>query len=165
MEFTQTGRLLSVTSPLGTDALLLESFTGAESLSQLFELRLSLLSEMESAVPSDIVGKDVAIVINGDSGPLRVFIEPRAALHTRATEQEGVPPLLAGPLAKGRGAAGGGADEERERACRLHRTPRSTPSGPRLVPLEFLFPRTSRPRGSLSVSVTSARLETARTSS
>lgn len=73
MGFTQTGRLLSVTTPLGTDALLLESFTGSESLSQLFEFRLSLLSEMSSVDPAEIVGKDVAIMVNGDDGPQRTF--------------------------------------------------------------------------------------------
>ena len=57
--YTQAHRTLSVTSPLGPDVLLLEGFTGTESISRLFRYRLDLASEHDAIRPEDIIGKDV----------------------------------------------------------------------------------------------------------
>ncbi len=42
--YTQTGRLLTFTSPLGADVLLAESLRGAEGISQLFDYEIELLA-------------------------------------------------------------------------------------------------------------------------
>jgi type VI secretion system secreted protein VgrG len=57
--YTQEKRLLAVTTPLGKDVLLLQSFTGQEELSRLFRYELTLLSEKEAIAAKDIVGKEV----------------------------------------------------------------------------------------------------------
>jgi type VI secretion system secreted protein VgrG len=57
--FSQNNRLLSMTSPLGADVLLLTAFNGNESLSRLFNYRLEMLSENDDIAPSEIVGKSV----------------------------------------------------------------------------------------------------------
>jgi type VI secretion system secreted protein VgrG len=49
-------RLLSVTSPLGDNVLLLTGFTGREEMSRLFRYQLDLLSERLTIDPADIVG-------------------------------------------------------------------------------------------------------------
>ena len=45
MSYTQTDRIISISTPLGNDALLLRAFTGYEAISQLFRFDLDLLSE------------------------------------------------------------------------------------------------------------------------
>ena len=61
MAFTQEKRLIAIDSPLGKDALLLQSFSGQEGLSQLFLFSADLLSEHHSISFKDIVGKRVTI--------------------------------------------------------------------------------------------------------
>ena len=43
--YTQAGRALSLHTPLGDDALLLETCTGVESISELFRFQLDMLAE------------------------------------------------------------------------------------------------------------------------
>jgi type VI secretion system secreted protein VgrG len=69
--FTQTDRLLSVTTPLGANVLLLTAFTGREAMSQLFSYQLELFSEQNNIDPTQIVGKGVTWCIQ------RVREEPR----------------------------------------------------------------------------------------
>ncbi len=57
---TQAERTLSLTTPLGTDVLLLMGFSGTESLSRLFSYRLDLASANDSIAAKDIVGKPVS---------------------------------------------------------------------------------------------------------
>jgi type VI secretion system secreted protein VgrG len=57
--YTQAGRLLSATTPLGKDVLLLTAFSGEEELSRLFRYDLEFLSENDSIKAKDIVGKPV----------------------------------------------------------------------------------------------------------
>ncbi|HMF36073.1 MAG TPA: contractile injection system protein, VgrG/Pvc8 family [Isosphaeraceae bacterium] len=57
--YTQAERTLSVTSPLGPDVLLLQGFSGTESISRLFSYQLELASENDEITPQDIVGKNV----------------------------------------------------------------------------------------------------------
>jgi type VI secretion system secreted protein VgrG len=71
----QGERLLSLTTPLGEDVLLLEGFSGSESLSRLFTYQLDLLSEDEGIKPADIVGKNITwhVDYQGPSGKPRYF--------------------------------------------------------------------------------------------
>ena len=46
--YSQAGRPISITTPLGTDALLLDSFSGYEAISAPFRFRLELLTESAS---------------------------------------------------------------------------------------------------------------------
>ena len=61
--YTQQDRLLSITTPLGEDVLLLHSLTGHEGISQLFNFKLDLLSENDSIKFEDIVGQKVTASI------------------------------------------------------------------------------------------------------
>ncbi len=61
MTAVQTGRRFSVATSLGDDKLLLDSLSGSEALSQLFQFDVNLLSE-DSAIDFDaVVGKPLAI--------------------------------------------------------------------------------------------------------
>ncbi|MCP4429869.1 MAG: type VI secretion system tip protein VgrG, partial [Gammaproteobacteria bacterium] len=64
MGLTQDNRLLSISSPLGKDELLLASFEGTESLSGLFEYQIEVLSKNHSISPQDIIAKSVTVTIN-----------------------------------------------------------------------------------------------------
>ncbi len=70
MPYTQANRLISLSTPLGDDKLLLAGFTGHEAVSRLFNFQLELLA---GAVPIDfaqIIGKNVTIsVIQADNTP------------------------------------------------------------------------------------------------
>ncbi len=61
MSYTQTDRIISISTPLGNDALLLRAFTGYEAISQLFRFDLDLLSEKPSISFDSIVGKPVTL--------------------------------------------------------------------------------------------------------
>ncbi len=56
----QQSRLLTLTTPLGEDVLLLTGFTGQEAISRLFSYQLEMVSEEEDIKPQDIVGKNVS---------------------------------------------------------------------------------------------------------
>jgi type VI secretion system secreted protein VgrG len=82
MPYTQDGRLISLTTPLGTDKLLLAGFSGHEAISRLFSFHLDLLSEAldpsthQPAPPiafSDIIGKTVTISITQSDNTPRYF--------------------------------------------------------------------------------------------
>jgi len=63
MPYTQEHRLITITTPLGDDVLLLKSFNGLEAISQLFHFSAELLSENHSIAFTDIVGKKVTLNI------------------------------------------------------------------------------------------------------
>lgn len=69
--FTQEGRLITIDTPLGTDVLLLQSLSGAESISRLFRFNLMMLSEHPAIAFSDIVGQRVTISIRKPGGKIR----------------------------------------------------------------------------------------------
>jgi type VI secretion system secreted protein VgrG len=71
--FTQERRLLSVSSPLGEDVLLLTGFTGKEEISRLFKFQLELLSENETIAPGDVVGKPLTWAVNHVDDEPRCF--------------------------------------------------------------------------------------------
>ena len=64
-EFKEADRFLYVTSPLGEDVLLLDSFTGAEGMSQLFSFQLELYSEKNNVKFEDILGKKISFGVKG----------------------------------------------------------------------------------------------------
>lgn len=69
---TQATRFLSLTTPLGDSALLLERFTGHETLSSLFEYRLDLLSEDAAIAFNAMVGKTATIHLETEDGPRHI---------------------------------------------------------------------------------------------
>ena len=101
-QFTQAPRLLSVTTPLGEDVLLLRAFHGQEEIARLFHYELEFLSERDDIAPKDLVGQGVRWCVQhmpGDRpryfhGIVRRFaaldVDARGRRHYRA---EVVPPL------------------------------------------------------------------------
>jgi len=66
-EYSDSRRLLKLTTPLGPDKLLVLGFTGEERLSGPFELDLDLLALKSTAVaPLSLVGKGATLAINAD---------------------------------------------------------------------------------------------------
>jgi type VI secretion system secreted protein VgrG len=68
MPYSQQERLISIDTPLGKDVLLLQGFSGVESLSRPFKFTLTLLSEESSIAFSSLVGKRVKITVKGPRG-------------------------------------------------------------------------------------------------
>ncbi len=54
--FKQTNNILSVTTPLGTDVLLLDSLQGTEGISQLFKFQLTMRATSATLDPTKIGG-------------------------------------------------------------------------------------------------------------
>ncbi len=73
MAFTQEKRLLAIETPLGKDALLLQSFSGHEAISQLFRFSADLLSENHSISFKDIVGRQVTLQIHSTGDDKRYW--------------------------------------------------------------------------------------------
>jgi type VI secretion system secreted protein VgrG len=72
--YTQANRPLSVTTPLGKDALLLVRFEGQEALSQLFHFHLELLAPKQNPVGFDkVVGQPIGVRLAGPGGGSRFF--------------------------------------------------------------------------------------------
>ncbi len=64
MAVTQADRTVEITTPLGTDVLVLRSMSGTERVGQLFEYQLELLSERDDIAIADILGQNVTIRLN-----------------------------------------------------------------------------------------------------
>lgn len=73
MPMSQSGCLLSITSPFGTDELLLEGFGGSEAISAPFRFDLRMRSTDTALNPQTIVGKTVTVTLSGASGSERYF--------------------------------------------------------------------------------------------
>jgi type VI secretion system secreted protein VgrG len=73
MPHTQENRLVSLTTPLGKDVLLLAGFTGHEAISRLFSFHLDLLSEHGPIDFPTIVGKNVTISVTQSDDTARYF--------------------------------------------------------------------------------------------
>jgi len=72
--FTQAGRPLSVTTPLGADKLLLVGLRAFEGISALFRFELDLLAENGTAVPFDaLLGQRVTAALQTSSRESRYF--------------------------------------------------------------------------------------------
>lgn len=72
-DYTQQEHLLSITSSLGPDVLILTEFSGDEGLSNLFSYRLTLLSKRDDIKPTDLVGQHVAFVVTSENYEPRYF--------------------------------------------------------------------------------------------
>ena len=73
MKFIQQHRVISLETPLGPDALLLQSFTGTEGISRLFRFNLDLLSEESSIDFDSVIGQPAAIHVELADGTPRYF--------------------------------------------------------------------------------------------
>src|SRR5262245_56384042 len=73
MPFTQDNRLISIHTPLGDNALLLQGFSGTEGVSQLFTFTLDMLSEQSGLSYDKIVGKSASVRITMSDGEPRYF--------------------------------------------------------------------------------------------
>ena len=71
--YSQDGQPLAIETPLGKDKLLLESFTGEETLGGLFSFRLECLSVDEQLSDKQLVGKEVSFRVDDASGSPRWF--------------------------------------------------------------------------------------------
>jgi type VI secretion system secreted protein VgrG len=71
MAFTQTDQLISITTPLGDDKLLLRSVRGEEQISGLFHFFLEMQSEEKSLDFSQIVGKSATVTMKLADGTTR----------------------------------------------------------------------------------------------
>jgi type VI secretion system secreted protein VgrG len=69
MGVQQAGRLISLTSPLGKDVLLLKDFEGREAISEPFRFTLFLYSQNKSVSFGSIVGKNATIEIATPNSP------------------------------------------------------------------------------------------------
>ncbi|MBY0462860.1 MAG: type VI secretion system tip protein VgrG [Alphaproteobacteria bacterium] len=70
---TQNQQFITLETDLGEDKLILTSFTGEETLSQLFSYKLQAFSEDFSIDEKNIVGKSVTVKINPQSSNARIF--------------------------------------------------------------------------------------------
>jgi type VI secretion system secreted protein VgrG len=67
--YTQKGRALSIVTPLGTDALLLEKVTGFEAISEPYRFHLDLLAELATEVRFDqLLGQRVTVSLSPATG-------------------------------------------------------------------------------------------------
>lgn len=65
MAYTQAGRLMQFSSPLGQDTLLIESFEGVEGISRLFDYQVELYAAAGTDIdPTDLVGNKVTVTLN-----------------------------------------------------------------------------------------------------
>jgi type VI secretion system secreted protein VgrG len=71
MPLTQTDQLISITTPLGADKLLLRSVRGEERISGLFQFFLEMQSEEKSLDFSKIVGKSATVAMKLADGTTR----------------------------------------------------------------------------------------------
>ncbi len=67
--YTQDGRFMAITTPLGKDVLLLDTFSGTEAISQLFRFQLGMYAEAQSKVAFEkLLGQKVTVTLQGDPG-------------------------------------------------------------------------------------------------
>jgi type VI secretion system secreted protein VgrG len=71
--YTQADRLVSVTTVLGPDALMLTDLAGTEGVSQPFSIRLSLVSEDPAIAGGDLLRTPAAITILTEDGGKRAI--------------------------------------------------------------------------------------------
>ena len=70
--YTQDGRFMAITTPLGKDVLLLDTFSGTEGISQLFTFKLGMYAEADSKVVFEqLLGQKVTVTFKGE--PVRYF--------------------------------------------------------------------------------------------
>jgi type VI secretion system secreted protein VgrG len=65
-QLTQENRLLSIASSLPKDELLLTSIEGIESISDIFEFEITVLSKNHALKPEQLIGKPATVTIQND---------------------------------------------------------------------------------------------------
>ena len=65
-QLSQEHRLISISSPLNKDELLLTSFQGGEYISRLFEFQLEVLSSNVELDPKKLVGEKVTVTLQNE---------------------------------------------------------------------------------------------------
>lgn len=65
-KLTQDQRLISISTPLAKDELLLTSLEGTEYISDLFEFQIEVLSSNHKIKPEQLIGKTVTVTIQND---------------------------------------------------------------------------------------------------
>ncbi|HME68913.1 MAG TPA: type VI secretion system tip protein TssI/VgrG [Myxococcota bacterium] len=85
MAYTQDTRVCTITSPLGSDTLLLRHLAGQESISRLFRFDLDLVSEQDAIDFKAIIGKNLSVKLALEDGKFRHFhgVVSRFAQGTR----------------------------------------------------------------------------------
>ncbi len=72
--YTQDNRQIQLTTPVGKDALLLETFQGVEELSRLFTYELGVLVELSETITFDqLLGQSVTVAVTLGDGSSRYF--------------------------------------------------------------------------------------------
>ncbi|HKB03566.1 MAG TPA: type VI secretion system tip protein TssI/VgrG [Gemmataceae bacterium] len=72
--YTQAGRPLAVTTPLGPDVLLLVAFRGRETISKPFQYELDLVAPARTAIPFDqLMGRPMKVELRSRRGATRYF--------------------------------------------------------------------------------------------
>ncbi|MEI8394316.1 MAG: type VI secretion system tip protein TssI/VgrG [Rhodospirillaceae bacterium] len=71
--YIQADRLLTIETPLGRDALLLEAFHGREAISTLFDYEFTVLSRRDDLKPEELVGKRMTATLRTDNDERRYF--------------------------------------------------------------------------------------------
>ena len=66
-QISQEHRLISISSPLKKDELLLTSFQGGDYISRLFEFQIEVLSANVDIDPEELVGKQVTVTLQEDT--------------------------------------------------------------------------------------------------
>ncbi len=73
MPLTQTGRLFTVTSPLGADVFQMTGLAGREELSRPFRFTVELVSENTAVAAADLVGQPLGWAVNDPEDAPRYF--------------------------------------------------------------------------------------------
>ncbi len=71
--YAQSGRWITLDSPLGTDALIPVFFRGEESLSRPFAFTIEAVSNQTAIDPGSLLGKSVSLTLNRAAGDPRIF--------------------------------------------------------------------------------------------
>ena len=73
MALLQAERIAAISTPLGPDVLVLESFSGTEELGRPFEFTVELRSEEPDISATDLIGKPVSVRLNTANEGKRYF--------------------------------------------------------------------------------------------
>ncbi|MSP00700.1 MAG: type VI secretion system tip protein VgrG [Acetobacteraceae bacterium] len=94
MAWDRAKALMSMTSPLGTDALIPTYLSADEEISHLFQFEIHAVSQKGVIKPEDILNMPVCLTLHGDGAPIRHFhgivqeIEERGVLRGTDTAVE-----------------------------------------------------------------------------
>ena len=73
MALLQAERIAAISTPLGADVLVLESFSGTEELARPFEFTVELRSEEPDISATDLIGKPMSVRLNTAKAGKRYF--------------------------------------------------------------------------------------------